>query len=164
MRSKDGRTTEALRCVTTAVIAPPQPPVEGCWNVTDKGCDECQIRERLGRNVLMVDGGNLDEHDELYTTDAVWQFGTTVRTGLDEIVRGARDGRQAGGSGPGSGIRHILTTLSLKISGDSAVAHSYFVMIDTASAPVSIKVAGTYVDTLVRSDADWKISHREVVV
>lgn len=122
--------------------------------------DELDIRALLGRTALVGDEGRAEDYAEVYATDAVWSFGGSTQTGIDEIIAGARARRERGTSGPGSNTRHVVAPMQVDVQGDTATAVSYFLFLgDTASVP-TLRSFGTYRDVLVRDHEAWRISRR----
>jgi hypothetical protein len=85
-------------------------------------------------------------------------MGTFAQKGADEIVAGAAARRDDGTSGPGTGTRHVVIPAVIEVNGDTAIAVSHFVFL----AGLEIRNAGSYRDTLIRTENGWQISVRTV--
>jgi hypothetical protein len=120
--------------------------------------DDAAIRNLLGRTALLGDEGDPEDYREVYAPGATGRRGTIEQAGADEIVAAAAARRADGTSGPGTGTRHVVITLLVEVTGDSARAvSSYLFLTETA-----ITVAGTYRDEFTRSGQGWQISSRDI--
>ena len=85
-------------------------------------------------------------------------MGDVTQAGADEIVAAAAARRSQRISGPGSGSRHFVTTLTVEVAGDLATAVSYYAFL-TGNA---LAGTGTYHDELARTEAGWRITRRDI--
>jgi len=120
--------------------------------------DDAAIRNVIGLTALLGDEGAPEDYRQVYARDAVWRMGEHVQSGADEIVAAAAARRAEGVSGPGTGTRHLVTPLTVEVTGDSATAVSYYAFL---SGP-AIAVTGTYRDELARGGRGWQITRREI--
>jgi len=124
---------------------------------------DAAIRALLGRAAWVGDDGPLDDYEQVYAPNAEWRLGDDVRHGLAEIVAGAQRSRSAGVAGPGSGIRHHATVLTVDIEGDLARAHSYFLLVNGTGSGLEFPMFGRYEDSLQRFAGGWLITSRQVI-
>jgi hypothetical protein len=120
--------------------------------------DDAAIRTVIGLTALLGDQGVPEDYRKAYAPSAVWQMGDTTQSGADEIVAAAAARRAEGVSGPGSGTRHLVTPLTIEVTGDTAVAVTYYAFLRGAS----IAGTGTYRDRLARTEAGWRITRRDI--
>ena len=125
---------------------------------------ELDIRNLICRLAHLADGDDLDEYVAQFTEDAVWdyaKFGT--RTGREEIRAGAAQRRVDGVQGPGSGLRHIITTHWVRVDdADHAVSQAYWITVKATSPPAT-ENTGRYDDSLRRTADGWKLARRTIV-
>jgi uncharacterized protein (TIGR02246 family) len=126
---------------------------------------ELEIRNLIARVAQLADHGDLEEYASLFTEDGAWEFPGGPRRGRADILAGARERRRDKVTGPGSGTRHVITTLAVQITGGaSATADSYWLFWrDTAASPALVNM-GHYHDVLRREDGAWRIARREIVL
>lgn len=124
--------------------------------------DELAIRALIGRSAYLGDSGAPDSYREIYTTDAVWEFGDQRQDGIEEIVAATTERRKEGVSGPGTASRHVVIPMHVDIDGDEAVAHSYLQFFRNTDAAPTLAMLAVYEDTLHRTDGTWRISRRSV--
>ena len=130
----------------------------------ERAADEWAVRNTISRLALYADGvGTVDQYAELFTEDAEWLMPGGPRTGRESIRQGSHERRAAGGVGPGSNARHMITTMAVEFTGpDEAVCDSYFLfLVDTHEAP-RVQGVGYYHDTLRRTDEGWLMARREI--
>lgn len=126
--------------------------------------DELAIRNVIARLAHLADDApGLDEYLELFTEDATWDLPGAARTGRPDIAVGAVERRAEGLSGPGSGTKHVISTVAVRADGsDVATATSYFeYYADTTTEP-RVTHIGRYDDTFVRESGGWKLQRRVV--
>jgi hypothetical protein len=121
--------------------------------------DDAAVRNVLGLAAYLGDTGDPEDYRTVYAPDATWRMGEVTQRGADEIVAAAAARRADGTSGPGTGTRHLLTPLTVEVTGDTARAVSYYVFL----AGAAIAVSGTYIDQLARTEAGWQITSRDIV-
>ena len=120
--------------------------------------DEAAIRNVIGLTALLGDQGAPEDYRRVYAPTAVWQMGDAIQSGADEIVAAAAARRAEGVSGPGTGTRHLVTPLTVEVTGDTATAVSYYAFL----AGRAIAVTGTYRDQLARTELGWQITRRDI--
>jgi uncharacterized protein (TIGR02246 family) len=126
--------------------------------------DELAVRNVVARLAQYADGPDVDAYVALFTPDAVWDMPGAPRRGHAEIRAGSEERRAAGQIGPGSGTRHVVSTIAVRVEEDRAVADSVWqFFVDTATAP-RLQLIGTYHDELVRSGSEWKLSRRQITI
>ena len=126
---------------------------------------ESDIRNIVARLGHLADDGDLAEYITLFTPDASWVMEgfDDVPTGRDALLAAASQRRADGVQGPGSGTRHLNTTLWVRIdSSEEAYAESYFVFIDTNTDPVEVKLTGRYRDSFRLTADGWKLHQRVI--
>ena len=121
-------------------------------------CDDAAIRNVIGLTALLGDAGAPEEYRKVYAPLAVWQMGDAIQSGADQIVAAAAARRAEGVSGPGSGTRHLVTPMTIEVTGDTAKAVSYYAFL----AGNAITMTGTYRDQLARTEAGWQITRRDI--
>lgn len=130
----------------------------------ERAADEWAVRNTISRIALYADGlGSVDEYAALFTEDAEWLMPGAPRSGRDAIRQGSVERRAAGGVGPGSNSRHMITTVVVDFVGaDEATAQSYFVYyVDTHETP-RVQLVGHYRDALRRTAEGWLLARREI--
>ena len=124
--------------------------------------DELAVRNIIARLAQYADGPDVDAYVDLFTPDASWEMPGAPRRGHAEIRAGSEERRAAGQMGPGSNTQHSITTVTVTVGEDSAVANSYWQFwADTSTTP-RVALMGTYHDEFVRTDAGWKLSRRQI--
>lgn len=126
--------------------------------------DELEIRNLIARLAQTADEASLDEYGALYTDDAVWDGGPRfgVHRGIGDILSYAEERRASGVSGPGSHTRHVVTTISMRITADTAAVRSYFLFYVNCDSAPAVRVAGAYDDEMRRTPSGWKLARRTV--
>jgi hypothetical protein len=120
--------------------------------------DDAAIRNVIGLTAFLGDQGAPEDYRQVYAPDVVWRMGEHVQSGADEIVAAAAARRAEGVSGPGAGTRHLVTPLTIEVSGDTARAVSYYVFL----SGTTIATTGTYRDELARTGHGWQIIRRDI--
>ena len=126
--------------------------------------DREQIVDLMAQFAHATDDGTKEEYTALLTEDACMTLANgEVSKGRDAFVAGAM-GRRAGGRlGPGSHTKHIVSTISVKVTGDSATARSYVVtMTDEGGDKVAAKKLLMYNDRFRRVGDVWRMAERVV--
>jgi HIP---CoA ligase len=122
---------------------------------------ESAVRRLIAQVALTGDVGAPEDYRQVYSDDAVWQWGSTVDAGIDAIVASARTRREQGVSGPGSGSKHVVQVMSIELlDAANARAVSYFTFYTQITGEVRVGPVGTYRDALAVVDGDWKITKR----
>lgn len=139
--------------------------------------DELEIRNVIAKIYLDADHEpDLAVYGHSFTNDVIWErvdgggpgshIGTRL-TGLDQVLADRRQLRETGRSGPGSTIRHLITTLAVSLGAEgarrpvrTATAFSKFLVVDGEKPRPVINAVGGYEDALRRTDEGWKLCHR----
>lgn len=124
--------------------------------------DELAIRNLIARMAHVVDRGAVEDYAPMLAPDARWIMPTGDPTvGPEAIMQGVRARRTAGSAGPGSGTRHVITTVTVEVGGDGDSAHawSYWLYLSTGSDP-KILMNGLYTDTFRRTADGWLFAER----
>jgi uncharacterized protein (TIGR02246 family) len=130
----------------------------------ERAADEWAVRNTISRIALYADGlGTVDEYAALFTEDCDWLMPGAPRKGREDIRAGSAERRAAGGVGPGSNSRHMISTVVVEFDGpDVAVSDSYFTyVVDTHETP-RVQLVGSYHDTLRRTPEGWLMARREI--
>jgi hypothetical protein len=120
--------------------------------------DDAAIRNVIGLTAFLGDQGAPEDYRKVYAPDAVWRMGEHAQSGADEIVAAAAARRAEGVSGPGTGSRHLVTPLTIEVTGDTAAAVSYYMFL----SGTTIAATGTYRDELARTRHGWQITRRDI--
>jgi ketosteroid isomerase-like protein len=116
--------------------------------------DRDEIRQLMYRYGHTWD--NQDAHGwvNVFTEDGVyWEGGGPVFKGHEELYWYARDTQPRF-----SGRFHIVTNQLIDVEGDTAKAHSYFLIVEGLAPCLS----GTYDDKIVRTANGWRFAERIV--
>src|SRR5437868_256511 len=93
-----------------------------------------EIHSVLAHLAHLADDGEVSDYLENFAVDAVWETPANPRTGMPEqrrtgraeIGEGVRARRADGIQGPGTGTRHVITTIAVRPTGpDSAESTAY---------------------------------------
>jgi uncharacterized protein (TIGR02246 family) len=124
--------------------------------------DELAIRNVVAGLAQLADAGDLETYVNLYTADATWEMPGHVLHGHDQIRASAVRRRESGEAGPGTATRHLVSTTAVTLTGDEAVADSYWQFYrQTTANPVLVSM-GHYRDALARIDGRWLVSRRDI--
>jgi ketosteroid isomerase-like protein len=134
-----------------------------------RAADIVLVTEAVALIAQTSDHGTLEEYSQLLHPDVVWEMSANPATGLSAQVHRGRDAmlagvaarREAGGQGPGSMTRHVVSTAEIDPEGDYASSLSFWrFYVDTDRAPL-LKSTGVYRDQFVRgADGRWRLRHR----
>ncbi len=131
--------------------------------------DELEIRNLIARLAQLADndGDDLREYLSHITEDGVWESNTTggptsnmVTTGHAAILAGAIQRRRDGVQGPHTATLHTVSTTTVKVDGDQALAKSYFTYLRDTSSGAKVGHAGSYNDEFRRTPQGWKLARR----
>ena len=126
---------------------------------------ENEVRNVVARVAHLADDGDLAEYLSWFTPDASWGIAGSgaMIVGHDALLAGAMQRRADGIQGPGSGTRHINTTLWVSVdSADEASAGSYYLFLDTGTDPATVRTSGRYEDRFRRTVDGWKLASRAI--
>jgi hypothetical protein len=126
--------------------------------------DQLAVRNLLARIVYERGAGDLDTYLTRFHRDAVWSMPGVEHRGLGAIRRGVEERRAEGRTGPGSGKRHVLTTVEVTVDGDEAVARSTWLFVGGDGLQPTLLSYGIYDDRLLRAAEGWLIAERSITV
>lgn len=128
--------------------------------------DELEIRNLVVRVAQYADGlGTVDDYVALFTEDAEWEMPGNPARGHDAIRAGSEARRASGQVGPGSRARHVVTGIAVDVDGgDEATAISYWMFYGDTDTEPTLRLLGTYHDTLRRTPDGWRLARREISV
>jgi hypothetical protein len=119
--------------------------------------DRIAVTELISLHGHLIDGGELDRLDELFTADVVYDvsdFGFGVVQGLTAI----REAALALGEGNPVG-HHVTNVILTEVADDHvhALSKGIGIMADGTCG------SATYEDTISRGTRGWRITHRKVL-
>jgi 3-phenylpropionate/cinnamic acid dioxygenase small subunit len=117
--------------------------------------DRFAINDLIAMHGHFSDSGDLDRYAEIFTADVEYEVGGTVLVGCAAL---ADAGRALGAGNPVG--HHVTNVVLLQTSAKRVRAVSKFLGVKADGTTGS----GTYEDTIVRTDAGWRIAHRRVIV
>jgi hypothetical protein len=102
-----------------------------------------------------------DSMRDVFIPEAVWEVpAMDLRCdGIDAIVAFFTQSRAGFGS-----ARHVISNLLVQGDGDHATACCYLQVVKVDEDPKQIVSFGRYQDTLVRTAAGWRFTHRLVLI
>ncbi|MFC9978441.1 nuclear transport factor 2 family protein [Gordonia sp. NPDC127522] len=129
------------------------------------------IADLMSRLAQAADFGTLEEYVDLMTDDVVWEYpGSKVidlapqaRRGRQDVLDGARERRESGLQGPGTGTVHVVTNISVTPGDIEAHSMGYFhfyVGIDVGTP--TLQAIGVYNDRYRKHEGRWKLAHRRL--
>lgn len=130
--------------------------------------DRLEIVDLLHRLALAADDAPDDQLDVRYranlTDDASWEMVTAThidrREGVDAVMEGVLERRSTGRNGPGTGVRHHITTVVIEpTSAEHWTVVSYFLVTDPAGR---VRSSGRYTDHVTRIDGRCRLVRRRV--
>lgn len=129
------------------------------------GEDRAEIHDLLSRFAFLADDGDLADLGALFAADGVWESGRVTWHGREEIVAGLGKYRADGLAGPGSGVRHVVTTVEVGIDGPERAHARCYVLVTgtTEDAAARLMLVSQYQDVLRREDGAWRFGHRRFV-
>jgi len=124
--------------------------------------DQEQIRQVLVSYGEYLDARDYASYAALFARDGVWTGGFGSATGPADIQ--AMLEKNLSKAEPGfinKSSFHLMTTMVVQVSGDTATAHSrYMFFTATADNKPGASLAGRYVDEFIRESGKWKIKRR----
>lgn len=123
-----------------------------------------QIEDVLIAYTFALDGRDWAALEQCFTPDATTYYGELGGSNADrdEIVATCRQALE-----PIDATQHLVSNIAIEIDGDRATSVCYLNALhatkDTPGGDVCT-VYGTYRDKLLRTDAGWRISHRELEI
>jgi ketosteroid isomerase-like protein len=131
--------------------------------MTSDADDRLEIRCVIARIAHASDSQTMLEYVGLFTDDVVCELpGAPPTTGVAAMATGIEARRASGVSGPGSDTRHVVSTIDVEIDGDVATSRAFWEFFTRTRSQPQVAAVGMYVDTLRRTEAGWKVTHRVV--
>lgn len=124
--------------------------------------DQFAVRNLLARIVYEGDEGDLDTYLTLFDDDAVWSMPGVEHRGVTAVRHGVEQRRADGLTGPGSGKRHVLTTIEVTVAGNEATARSTWLLVGGDGLQPAMLRYGTYCDRLRRTGRGWLLAARTI--
>ena len=125
--------------------------------------DREQIVDLLARLAHATDEGTLDEYAACFSEDASLALpGAEPTKGRDNMVASSKARRASGGVGPGSRTRHLVSTTTVQVSGDSATSSSDVAFYGMEAAGPVVKGVLTYNDSFRRTATGWLLCERKI--
>ena len=124
--------------------------------------DQLAIQRVITDYARFIDAQDFHAYAALFARDGVWQNGTTVRRGADEIK--AMLVGLFGTPPPGfvnAESYHLVSNLQVDVDGDRATARSrHLLVMRGENGSPRPALAGFYEDEFIREDGQWKILRR----
>ena len=122
--------------------------------------DKDAIRELLARYCFLLDGFRLSEFASLFAADGEWTSRNGTAKGPEAIERLLRG--LVPEPAPGRRRKHFTANIVIELAGDHATVVSNFLVVRDSETGPAIAVAGTYDDTVVRTNEGWKFKSRRL--
>lgn len=109
-----------------------------------------------------LDRGRYEQLRDLFTADATAGLGGAGQFGIDQIID-----RTSSALSVFDRCEHHLGDPRIDLVGDTATSRCSvraLHMRPAGETPAVYTVVGTYEDRLVRTDAGWRIAHRDLIV
>jgi hypothetical protein len=139
----------------------------------DAASDSELIRNLISELALLADNCPaeklLTDYIRHFAADAVWEMSNPAagvsdrRIGHAEILGGVRERREAGRQGPGSNVRHLITTVGITVEGDQATGETYALLLGDTNSKPTVRGVGHYTDKFRRVDGTWIVTSRTIV-
>jgi len=130
----------------------------------DRMTAELEIRNVLARLAHMADCGDPDAYAQLFAEDGSWyhpHYGEV--SGRSAIADGIRERFGRGSQGPGSHMRHVLTTQWVRVDdADHAFSQAYWLTLNGETSALSNM--GRYDDELRRTPDGWRLARRNITL
>jgi uncharacterized protein (TIGR02246 family) len=125
--------------------------------------DDLAIRTVLARIAHYSDTGDLDDYAAQFTDDATWEMPPAPPKHGRAAIRAAATARRANReTGPGTHTRHVITTVAVSVTGDTAVADSYWQFYTATATTPALHSMGSYRDTFQHTPEGWRLSRRHI--
>jgi hypothetical protein len=124
--------------------------------------DVSAIATLIAKTAYLTDEALIEDYGLVWSQDAVLVHESDTRQGLAEIRAQAAQLRDSGTLGPGSGLRHLVTPVSIEVDGDTASAVTYIQVLATKGPQPALVFFSLYDDEFVRSPDGWRIKHRNL--
>jgi ketosteroid isomerase-like protein len=115
-----------------------------------------QILDRLAAYCHAVDGRDYELLASILSPDAVLEIGRARFEGRDAVVETIRSAGSK--SEPG---KHVGINARVHFDGDTATVTSGFL---SFRADRSLHQAGSYLDRFERSEGEWRLANRRIVI
>lgn len=128
-----------------------------------------EITVQIARLAQLADTGEPEEYAAIFTEDAIWELrpGGNVPIaparveGRAAILAAVHQRRGEGVQGPGSNTVHTVTTTSIQVADDQAVAQSVLTFFTGLDATPQLRAITRYTDTFAQqADGEWLLEHR----
>jgi 3-phenylpropionate/cinnamic acid dioxygenase small subunit len=135
------------------------PPRTGAptFDAVSDEADRIRIHELINLHGHLIDEGQFDELDELFTDDVVYDVSALSGGQLSGIESIAQAGRSLGDANPLG--HHVTNVVVLEIDGDRARVRSKGLAVMSNASTGSV----VYDDELRRTDRGWRIAVRRVL-
>ncbi|HEY3833799.1 MAG TPA: nuclear transport factor 2 family protein [Acidimicrobiia bacterium] len=130
--------------------------------MVDSVADELAVRNLVARLSRNADIGDIDTYMSSFAADAEWNMPGSPTRGADAIRAGLIERRATGAVGPGSNTRHMVSTVTVDIDGDTATSESYFQYLSDTTTNPTLRLVGFYRDIFVRTSDGWRLSKRDI--
>jgi hypothetical protein len=124
---------------------------------------QLEITDLLARVAHATDADEITTLLDCLTEDVVIEREGQRTTGQAEMRALSLSAREQGTVGPRSNIRHVLTTISVTISGARATSRSVWLLVETAVPTPGIIEVGEYRDVLQNTPTGWKLARRRIL-
>jgi hypothetical protein len=118
------------------------------------------VRDVAHRLAYASDTAPLEEWAELLADDVVIDIFGEVATGKESAKAGSTARRAAGRTGPGSGSRHLVTTVVVDVTSETEAEASVTVLFTQGGAAVESTRVVTYQDAYRRDGGRWLLARR----
>lgn len=118
---------------------------------------ELAVRRSLALTCLLADEAPLEQLGELLADDVRWSMSGRTWSGRAEVLEGLQVPRTSGVVGPGSGTRHLLTTVLVEAAEPGARTRSSWLLVRAADSGVEVLMADDYHDI-------WRMDGGEAVL
>ena len=122
------------------------------------GCPESAVRTVIAMTAISQDARDWEAHAACFTSDARYSHPKGEIVGVQGIVD-----RSTGALSRLDRSQHLVGSVHVVVDGDHAESTAYFVAQHVREAAVGgslYVIAGTYRDSLVLVDGQWRIAHR----
>jgi uncharacterized protein (TIGR02246 family) len=122
--------------------------------------DRAAIHDLFTRYCCALDNGEVETVTSCFIADAALKSPVIDLKGYDEIRAFA--GRFAAQRAAGTQFRHMVTNISVTLSGDRATATAYLLVLISQNGTHRTLPPGRYECDLVKQDGEWLFSRRTV--
>ncbi|MGH7934820.1 MAG: nuclear transport factor 2 family protein [Candidatus Binataceae bacterium] len=119
------------------------------------------IRDLMSAYCFYVDNCEFEKFADLFTEDAQFEAGPLGklcgREAIREFIAGSIPNR-----GEGPARKHCTLNHLINVSGASARADSYIIVLREADNGIIASLAGRYEDVLVKQNGEWRFKVRKI--